>query len=102
MDIPIIVWNGNIFLIMAPIKVGNMSVEIAVNNIDGFIHELIEVPVKNGFWVVFTVKDQNGKTESFPLVDENHRIEIYQSYPEALHQAAQKLMRPGMEPPARI
>jgi hypothetical protein len=78
---------------MAPIKLGNLSVEIVVNNIDGFIHELIDIPLINGFWVVFTVKDRNGKTESFPLVDKNHRIQVYDSYPEALHQAAQKLMK---------
>ena len=78
---------------MAPIKLGNLSVEIVVNNIDGFIHELIDVPLENGFWVVFTVKDHNGKTESFPLVDKNHRIQVYDSYHEALHQAAQKLMK---------
>ena len=78
---------------MAPIRLGKFSVEIAVNNIDGFIHDLIDIPVRNGFWVVFTVKDQHGKTESFPLVDGNHRIQIYDSYPEALHQAAQKLMK---------
>lgn len=80
---------------MAPIRVGNLSVEITVNNIDGFIHDLIEVPVKNGFWVVFTVKDHTGKTESFPLVDENHRVQVYTSYPQALHDAAQKLMHKG-------
>lgn len=78
---------------MAPIRFGKFSVEIAVNNIDGFIHDLIDIPVKNGFWVVFTVTDRQGKTESFPLVDDNHRIQIYDSYPEALHQAAQKLMK---------
>ena len=78
---------------MAPIKLGNRSVEIAVNNIDGFIHELIDVPVKNGFWIVFTIKNENGKTESFPFVDENHKIKIYHSYAEALHDAALKLMK---------
>lgn len=80
---------------MAPIKVGNLSVEIMVNSIDGFIHDLIDVPTKNGFWVVFTVKDHSGKTESFPLVDQHHRIQIYDSYPQALHEAAQKLMTRG-------
>ena len=83
---------------MAPIRVGNLSVEIGVNSIDGFIHDLIDVPVRTGFWVVFTVKDKDGKTESFPLVDEEHRIQIFQSYPEALHQAAHKLMREGRAP----
>lgn len=78
---------------MAPIRLGKFSVEIAVNNIDGFIHELIDIPVKNGFWVAFTVKDQRGKTESFPLVDRNHQIRIYESYTEALHDAAQRLMK---------
>ena len=80
---------------MAPITVGKLSVEIAVNNIDGFIHELMDVPVKNGFWVVFTVKDNTGKTESFPLVDKNHKIRIYESYKDALRDAAEKLMRSG-------
>ena len=78
---------------MTAIRFGNLSVEIAVNTIDGFIHELIDVPVQNGFWVSFTVQDQNGKTERFPLVDRNHRVQIYASYAEALHEAAQKLMR---------
>lgn len=82
---------------MAPIKLGNLSVEIAVNSIDGFIHEIIDLPVKYGFWVVFTVKDNHGKTESFPLVDPNHKITIYDSYAEALQGAAQKLMRPGRD-----
>jgi hypothetical protein len=83
---------------MAPVKLGNLSVEIAVNNIDGFIHELIDVPITNGFWVIFTVKDERGKTESFPLVDKNHRIQVYNSYPEALQDAAKKLMKqsPGL------
>ena len=80
---------------MAPIKLGNLSVEITVNSIDGFIHDLIDVPVKNGFWVVFTVKDQTGKTESFPLIDQQHRIQVFESYPQALHEAAQKLMKKG-------
>ena len=80
---------------MAPIRIGNLSVEITVNSIDGFIHELIDVPVKNGYWVVFTVKNQTGKTESFPLVDQAHRIQVYDSYPQALHEAAQKLMSKG-------
>ena len=83
--------------IMAPIKLGNLSVEIAVNNIDGFIHDLIGVTVTYGFWVVFTVKDDKGKTESFPLVDKNYKIKIYDSYHEALHNAAQALMRPEQE-----
>ena len=78
---------------MAPIKLGNLSVEIAVNNIDGFIHELIDVPLRSGFWVVFTVRDSRGKSESFPLVDKHHKIQVYESYPEALHEAAQKLMK---------
>lgn len=80
---------------MAPIKVGKLSVEITVNSIDGFIHELIEVPFKNGFWIVFTVKDQSGRTESFPMVDQNHRIQVYDSYSQALHEAAQRLMHKG-------
>jgi hypothetical protein len=39
------------------------------------------------------MKSNNGKTESFPLVDKNHRIEVYDSYQEALQEAAQKLMK---------
>lgn len=81
------------WLRMAPIKLGNLSVEIIVNNIDGFIHELLDVPLQNGYWVVFTVKDNRGKTESFPLVDKNHKLQVYDSYPQALHKAAQKLMK---------
>ena len=77
---------------MAPIKLGKRSVEIAVNNIDGFIHELIDVPVKTGFWIVFTIKNEDGKTESFPLVDDDHKIRIYDSYADALHEAALKLL----------
>jgi hypothetical protein len=77
--------------IMAPIKLGNLSVEIAVNNIDGFIHELVDVPPMNGFWVVFVVKDDKGKTESFPLVDDNLKIKIYNTYHDALYDAAQRL-----------
>jgi hypothetical protein len=80
---------------MAPIRVGKLSVEITVNSIDGFIHELIEVPFKNGFWIVFTVKDQLGRTESFPMVDQNNRVQIYDSYSQALHEAAQRLMHKG-------
>ena len=78
---------------MAPIKVGNRSVEIAVNNIEGFIHELIDVPMKNGFWIVFTIKNEDGKSESFPFVDDDHKIRIYDSYADALHDAALKLMK---------
>lgn len=87
---------------MAPIRVGKLSVEITVNSIDGFIHDLIDVPVKNGFWVVFTIKDQNGKAESFPLIDQNYRIQVYDSYPQALHEAAQKLMSKGGGHPMNI
>lgn len=82
---------------MAPIRLGNLSVEIAVNNIDGFIHDMLDVPVRSGFWVVFTVKDPSGKSESFPLVDRDHKIQVYKSYPEALHDAAQKLMKDTKE-----
>ena len=82
---------------MAPIKLGNLSVEIAVNKIDGFIHDLIDVPATYGFWVVFTVKDEKGKTESFPLVDKNHKIRIYDSYQNALQAAGQSLMRQEQE-----
>jgi len=78
---------------MAPIKLGNIAVEIAVKNIDGFIHELIDVPVASGFWISFTVSNEHGKTETFPLVDKNHRLKIYSSYADALHDAAQKLMK---------
>jgi hypothetical protein len=78
---------------MAPIKLGNVSVEIAVKNIDGFIHELIDVPIKSGYWITFTVSNEEGKSETFPLVDKNHKIKIYTSYSDALHDAAQKLMR---------
>ena len=78
---------------MAPIKLGKLSVEISVNNIDGFIHELINVPIKQGFWVVFTAKDEKGRSESFPLVDKNYKIKIFDSYPEALKEAAGKLMK---------
>jgi hypothetical protein len=80
---------------MAPIKLGKLSVEIAVNSIDGFIHQLIDVPVKNGFWVTFSVRDNKGKAESFPLVDKNHKIRIYESYQEALNEAAKKIMKPS-------
>lgn len=78
---------------MAPIKLGNISVEIAVKNIDGFIHELIDVPVRSGFWISFTISNEHGKTETFPLVDEDHKLKIYSTYAEALHDAAQKLMK---------
>ena len=78
---------------MAPIKLGNVSVEIAVKNIDGFIHELIDVPIKSGYWITFTVSNEEGRSETFPLVDKNHKIKIYTSYADALHDAAQKLMR---------
>jgi hypothetical protein len=77
---------------MAPIKLGNIAVEIAVKNIDGFIHELIDVPVTGGFWISFTVSNEQGKTETFPLVDKNHKLKIYNTYAEALQDAAQKLM----------
>ena len=80
------------FNLMAPIKLGNISVEIAVKNIDGFIHELIDVPVKSGFWISFTVSNEHGETETFPLVDKHHKLKIYSSYAEALQDAAQKLM----------
>ena len=78
---------------MAPIKLGNIAVEIAVKNIDGFVHELIDVPVKSGFWITLTVSNEHGKTETFPLVDKHHNLKIYDTYAEALHDAAQKLMR---------
>jgi hypothetical protein len=81
------------FWIMAPIKLGNLSVEIAVNNIDGFIHELVDLPTMRGFWVSFVVRDDKGKTESFPLVDANMKIKIFSSYHDALYDAAQRLAK---------
>jgi hypothetical protein len=78
---------------MAPIKLGKLSVEISVNTIDGFIHDLIDIPVKQGFWVVFTAKDEKGRFESFPLVDRHYKIRIFDSYPEALKEAAEKIMK---------
>jgi hypothetical protein len=81
---------------MAPIKLGNLSVEIAVNNIDGFIHDVVDLPVARGFWVTFSVRNDQGKTESFPLVDQNLKIKIFSTYQEALYDAAQKLKgKPG-------
>ena len=81
------------FKVMAPIKLGNIAVEIAVKNIDGIIHELIDVPVTSGFWISFTVSNEHGETETFPLVDKNHKLKIYSTYADALHAAAQKLMK---------
>lgn len=79
---------------MAPIRLGKFSVEIAVNSIEGFIHELIDLPAKNGFWVNLTVVDrEDGKMESFPLIDAHYRIQVYDSYSEALHDAAQRLIK---------
>jgi hypothetical protein len=77
--------------IMAPIKVGRLSVEITVNNIDGFLQEMIELPAGRGFWVTFSVRDEAGKTESYPLVDSANKVKVFQSYQEALYDAAQKL-----------
>ncbi|HEX6227152.1 MAG TPA: hypothetical protein VFZ52_22185 [Chryseolinea sp.] len=81
---------------MAPIKLGNITVEIAVKNIDGYIHELIDIPVKSGFWIAFTVRNEQGKTETFPLVDSDHKIKVYNTYGDALHDAAQKLLKNKM------
>jgi len=78
---------------MAPIRLGNLSVEIAVNKVDGFIHDTIDIPIKYGYWAVVTVWDGKGKTESFPLVDKDYKVKIYESYSEALNDAAQQLMR---------
>ena len=78
---------------MAPIKLGNISVEIAVKNIDGFVHELIGVPLKSGFWISFTISDEHGKMETFPLVDKNHKLRIYKTYADALQAAAHELMK---------
>lgn len=33
---------------MASIRLGNVSVEITINNIDGFIHEVVELPAAHG------------------------------------------------------
>jgi hypothetical protein len=82
---------------MAPIQLGKLSVEIAVNNIDGFIHTLIDVPLKSGFWVTFTVKDERGKAESFPLVDKIHKIKLSETYPDALQAAAKMLMKTSLD-----
>jgi hypothetical protein len=76
---------------MAPIKLGKLSVEIAVNNIDGFIRDVVDLPATQGFWVTFVVRDDKGKIESFPLVESNLKVKIFSSYQEALFDAAQKL-----------
>jgi hypothetical protein len=79
--------------VMAPIRLGNLSVEIAVNNINGFIHDVVELPPHHGFWVSFTVRDDSGKIESFPLVDGHYRIKVFATYQEAFYDAAQKIIR---------
>jgi hypothetical protein len=78
---------------MAPIKLGNIAVEIAVKNIDGFVPELIDVPLKSGFWITFTVSNEDGKTETFPFETNVNKLKIYNTYAETLQDAAQNLMK---------
>ena len=76
---------------MAPIKLGNLAVEIAVNSIDGFVHDIVDLPAAHGFWVTFNVRNDLGEVGSFPLVDDHLKIKMYDTYQEALYDAAQRL-----------
>lgn len=78
---------------MASIKFDNFLVDIAVYNIDGFLQEVLSIPIKNGFWVFLTVQNEQGKKEYFPSVDDESKIKIYGSYDEAIEDVAQILKK---------
>jgi hypothetical protein len=78
---------------MASIKFDNFLVDIAVYNIDGFLQEVLSIPIKNGFWVFLTVQNEQGKKEYFPSVDDESKIKIYGSYDEAIDDVAQILKK---------
>lgn len=78
---------------MASIKFDNFLVDIAVYNIDGFLQEVLSIPIKNGFWVFLTVQNEQGKKEYFPSVDDESKIKIYGSYDEAIEDVAQILRK---------
>jgi hypothetical protein len=78
---------------MASIKFDNFLVDIAVYNIDGFLQEVLSIPIKNGFWVFLTVQNEQGKKEYFPSVDDESKIKIYASYDEAIDDVAQILKK---------
>lgn len=78
---------------MASIKFDNFLIDITVYNIDGFLQEVLSIPIPNGFWVFLTVQDENGKKEYFPSVDDDSKIKIYGSYDEAIDDVAQLLKK---------
>ncbi|HYG18389.1 MAG TPA: hypothetical protein VD816_05640 [Ohtaekwangia sp.] len=73
---------------MASIKFDNFLIDIVVYNIDGFLHKLLNIPARSGFWVFLSVQNQDGKKEYFPSVDENLKIKIYETYSEAIDDVA--------------
>ena len=78
---------------MASIKFDNFLVDVAVYNIDGFLQDVLSIPIKNGFWVFLTVQHEHGKKEYFPSVDDQSKIKIYGSYDEAIDDVAQLLKK---------
>lgn len=78
---------------MAAIKFDKFLIDIAVYNIDGFLQQVLSIPIRNGFWVFLTVQDENGKKEYFPSVDDDSKIKIYGSYEEAIDDVAQLLKK---------
>lgn len=69
---------------MTSIDIQNLKVDIAVHTIDGVLQKTLEIPFRHGYWVYLTVENHEGKRESFPLVNENLEVMIFDTYAEAL------------------
>jgi hypothetical protein len=76
---------------MASIKFDNFLIDVMVYNVDGFLQKILDIPIRNGFWVFLTIQNEHGKKEYFPSVDEHFRIKIYRSYAEAIDDVAKVL-----------
>lgn len=76
---------------MTSIIIENLKVDIAVFSIEGVLQRTLNLPLKKGFWVYLTVENERGDKESFPLIDKDFKIKIFNEYSDAIQEMAERL-----------
>jgi hypothetical protein len=73
---------------MASIKIDNYIIDIVIHSIDGMFDKILEIPFQKGFWVYLTVQNEAGSKESFPSIDKDCKVKIYNTYADAINDIA--------------
>lgn len=69
---------------MASIAFNNFNINVEVRSIDGVFQQIFGMAFPTGFWVLLTIENGAGKSETFPRVDDDNKVKIYATYDEAL------------------